>query len=156
MKLLELFERNADWHWLSPAEDPFDGMMERVAGFEVDGVQYIAGFGQYPMEPGAYMFGFVANVDGEWKENEIGTGASNAMLVFTTVMDIIGAFLQESSPPVLFVGSVPNRAPIYKRLLKRRETELNSIGYTLGEPQETTVPVYGHVVIFPLRKEGLT
>lgn len=146
--LLELFNQTADWNWLSDDENPFAGMMDTGAGFSIGDVQYIAGF--TPMFDDSWLFGFVAEVDGEWRENNTGTGGE--MLVFSTVMEIIGEFLKKSQPDTLLVGCAPERSGIYNRLIKRRESELNDIGYEVGEQRDDVFPGYGNVVIFPISK----
>ena len=147
--LLELFNRTVDWHWASDDENPFAGMIDKAATFNIGDIQYIAGF--TPMGDGAFLFGFIANVDGEWRENDTGTG--NEMAVFGTVMEIIGDFLKTEQPPTLIFGGVPDRASIYGRMFKRREADLNAIGYSLGEPEEANFPMYGNVVTFPIIRD---
>jgi len=149
--LLELFDRTVDWHWMSDEENPFSTMVTKGATFEIGDVQYIAGF--TPMGDGAMLFGFIANVDGDWRENDTGTG--NERAVFGTVMEIIGEFLKTDQPPTLLFGCVPDRANIYGRLFKRREADLNGIGYSIGEPYEDTFPIYGNVFIFPITKTDM-
>ena len=153
MRLIELFDRTVDWRWISDDEHPFGGLLQRAAAFTVGDIVYIAGFSPYPLgEPGTWMFGFIANIDGQWAENEIGTGG-NELVVFSTVMEIIGEFLQESQPSVLLIGAMPNREGIYTRLLRRREKELNALGYSVEGAEPAQVPVYGSVVLFKLVKE---
>lgn len=156
MRLLELFNRTADWRWLPVQLNPFPGMFQHAAGFEVEGIEYAVGIGQIPLLPGldTHMMGFAAKVDGEWEEDELGSG--NEILVFSTVMDIIGDYLKKKSPQVLVLGAKPHREKIYNRLLRRKADELDDAGYVQYGRMEDDFPMYGRVVLLPLvRKDKL-
>lgn len=158
MKLTELFDRTADWKWLSPNENPFSMFMPRAAGFTINDIFYMVGMGPYPALPDpfndAWMMGFAANIDGEWEENEVGT-SGNEFLVFSTIMDVVGTFLQENSPDALILGAKPERERIYQSLVRRKARDLENIGYVPHGREEATVPMYGHVVLLPLVRKDL-
>lgn len=145
--ILELFDRKAEWSWVNPSDTPF-AMMNKSASFKIGDVEYIAGFGE--LMPSSWMFGFIANVDGEWKENKIGTG--NEMLVFSTIMQIIEDFIAQESPNELMVGGLPERERLYTRILRRNEKKINDAGYDLDGPVKSDFPFYGKVSLFTLSK----
>lgn len=150
MKLLELFNRTAEWKWLSNADNPFPGMFEYAASFVVNDITYVVGIGPLPIIPGfdAYMMGFAARIDGNWEEDELGT--SNGLLVFSTIMEIIGEFLQKHNPDIFLFGAKPHRENIYNRLLKKRAKDLENIDYVPYGRIESNFPMYGSVVLLPL------
>lgn len=145
MKLLELFNRTAPWEW---ADDNMFGHTDVEAHFEIDGVQYVAGFADMF---GSHIFGFVSNSGNGWQEND--TGGGNELMVFSTIMDIISNFVTQYHPDELAVGGVPSRERIYTRMLKRKESEIQAAGYELTGPEQTTWPGYGNVVMYTIRKE---
>lgn len=157
MKLQELFDRTIDWEWLRGVENPFHGMGRETAGFTIKDVKYYVTLGKIPLldDVDTHMMGFAARVNNKWEEDELGTG--NELLVFSTVMEIIGDYLNRKSPEVLLLGAKPHRERLYIKFMKRRNKELANIGYIpYGKIEERNFPPYGHVVLLPLvRKDKL-
>jgi len=152
MTLLELFNRTAAWEWLSAHNNPFPGMFQYAAEFHIGDIRYVAGLGQeIDVIPGfdTHMVGFAADIDGQWREDEVGSG--NEFLVFSTIMDIIEKYLTKKKPQILLVAGDPHREEIYTRLLKRRKNDLDRVGYVLYGRME-----YGsQFILLLVRKDKL-
>ena len=123
------------------------GHTSAEAQFEIDGIEYVAGFGEMA---GKSIFGFVALIDGKWRENDVGQG--NELLVFATIMDIISEFVLTKNPDELVVGGVPERERIYAKMLKRKEPAMSQAGYELSGPESDNWPGYGQVSMFTIKK----
>jgi hypothetical protein len=144
MKIFELFNQTAAWEWNN--NKVFDHT-DVEAHFEVKGTKYVAGFATMF---GKSMFGFMTNVDGEWREND--TGEGNEFVVFATIMDIVTDYVQRYHPDELTIGGVPGRERIYTRLLNRKRSEIENAGYELDGPQRMELPHYGETSIFTIKK----
>lgn len=146
MKIFELFDRTVPWEW---ADDNTFGHTDVEAHFEINGIQYVAGFADMN---GEHIFGFVSNSGDGWEENN--TGGGNELMVFATIMDIISKFVTNFQPTKLTVGGIPSREQIYARLLRRKLPQIEGAGYKLTGPQHTTWPGYGKVSLFIIQKMG--
>lgn len=160
-RLDEIFqmERAAPWKWTN------NNLVYPIeAHFSINEIDYIAGF--YPSPFGesnnAYITGFAVD-KGEAEgtnifqrfEDGMFDSQGNEIKVFRTIMDIIANFVKENQPDEIHIVAIPDRAKIYGKILSKFNSEIEKNGYRIGEPEYTSIPPYGNVVIFSLEKKRI-
>jgi hypothetical protein len=115
MRLFELFDKIAKWSWSK--QSPFKGY---AAVAEEIGIEVT--FTQSRLVEHEWEIEFTKNTmsDDGWTTKTLEpTGTGNEFVVFSTVLDIIRAFMQITSPSKMTfsAGDIGSRTKLYSRLV---------------------------------------
>jgi len=119
MHVFELFDKHASWEWV---ETPDYGDVD--AHFMIGDTEIVVAFIEEPSRQEWWIeFGHPTKEGG--LEKGI-TGTGNAFQIFSTVIEIIRAFVQKHNPKtIIFESHDSSRTKLYDRIIKELAKEWN-------------------------------
>ena len=135
--LTELFQEKKDFKIIEKNDD------ELVCGFEIDDMQFEIQIAYFVMEERWEIF-FERGGGGLGKMNTMKDLGEKGIEVYTYLISITKYFLREYEPEeyIYFEGYESKQSKLYKRLIKRFEKELKSMGYGIeSRPGEEGITI---------------
>lgn len=163
MKLLELFDKTADYEW-------HDFMGVPAATFEVEDVPYAVIMMPYetnfmpyssskiPQQYETVMGALIANYQGgDLVSGNYLIGTGNEFLVFSTAIKIFEEFLNQEKPEAFAVAALvaEGRDVTYAKMAKRLAGRMKRSGYTLVDEEEFEAPPFGAMRVFYILRDDL-
>jgi len=163
MKLLELFDKTADYEW-------HDFMGVPAATFEVEDIPYAVIMMPYetnfmpfssspiPQQFETVMGALIANYQGgDLVSGNYLLGTGNEFLVFSTAIKIFEEFLGSEQPEAFAVAALidEGRDVTYAKMAKRLAGRMTKVGYSLADEEQFSAPPFGDMHVFYVLRDDL-
>lgn len=117
MLLLELFDKPMEWE----TDEDFSDDEEYSASFETPkGKKFVVYIHERETNPQTYEVEFYDDDETDHKKRFTVTGGGDAVAIMSTVLEVMGKFLQNKPDSVLYFSSnEKSRSTLYDRMLNR-------------------------------------